>query len=179
MDVFTIKCVRIVPVVNFLEHICPSQVESIKTLGCCCFMKGVISLKVLLKQTSFFPGDKISFEVVVDNTSSKHINNVVAKLKQHVKYVGKQTEKVVESILKVKKWGECVCSREQSTWYGDLELPYDLVPTGLGGCSIIHVNYNLQVSYLILNAFLCDERLYKMSTCIKFTDGSLCVRNEE
>lgn len=94
---------------------------------------------------AYAPGQKVRFNVVLDNKSDVHCSDVKVRLMKKIVYTSRNPEtKTKETELKVadNHCGEVV-KFNKAEFNEFLQIP-STIPSSLGGCSIIKVSYTLK-----------------------------------
>ncbi|EGT40904.1 CBN-ARRD-19 protein [Caenorhabditis brenneri] len=84
------RCITVSPLLdlNILPHaMTPLHDEASDTVGCCCFKKGYLEMRVDIPKTGFVPGETVPINLHILNHSSVPVTEVKAKILQQCKFV--------------------------------------------------------------------------------------------
>ena len=116
-----------------------------KKLGCFCWRSGNISASLNTARTGYVSGEVIQFQAQVENLSSNDLDSVFLSLVQEVTFKTCGGEMREDREVARLHWREKLLARSGDDWEGDLTLP-PLPPSGLAGhCSIIDLQYRLDL----------------------------------
>ncbi|XP_073825888.1 arrestin domain-containing protein 3 [Musca autumnalis] len=111
----------------------------------CCGSKGPMVMTAKAPFSAYAPGQKIRFNIVLDNQSDVHCSDVKVRLMKKVIYTSRSPEtKTKETEIKVadNHCGEVV-KFNKAEFNEYLQIP-STTPTSLESCSIIKVSYTLK-----------------------------------
>uniref|UniRef100_T1PDC6 Arrestin (Or S-antigen) n=1 Tax=Musca domestica TaxID=7370 RepID=T1PDC6_MUSDO len=111
----------------------------------CCGSKGPMVMTAKAPFSGYAPGQKIRFNIVLDNQSDVHCSDVKVRLMKKVVYTSRSPEtKTKETEIKVadNHCGEVV-KYNKAEFNEFLQIP-STTPTSLESCSIIKVSYSLK-----------------------------------
>ena len=116
-----------------------------KNLGCFCWRPGTIMASLHTDRTGYISGETIRFTAEVENLSSSDMDSVLLSLVEEVTFMTSDGERRDEREVERLSWSERILARSGDDWEGSLTLPV-LPPTGLAGpCSIIDLQYRLDL----------------------------------
>ncbi|XP_037942666.1 arrestin domain-containing protein 1-like [Teleopsis dalmanni] len=113
--------------------------------GLCCGTKGPMVMTVNVPYSAYAPGQKIRFNIVLDNQSDVNCSDVKVRLMKKVVYTSRTPEvKTQETEIKVadNHCGEVV-KLNKAEFNEFLQIPAT-TPTSLESCTIIKVSYTLK-----------------------------------
>merc|ERR1712062_227340 len=116
-----------------------------KNLRCFWWRPGTIMASLNTNRTGYVSGETIYFNAEVENLSSRDINSVFLSLVEVVTFKTPQRKRWKKREVVRLSWFERILARSGDDWEGSLTLPI-LPPTGLAGhCSIIDLQYRLEL----------------------------------
>ncbi|XP_039971137.1 arrestin domain-containing protein 3 [Bactrocera tryoni] len=129
------------------DHMKPFQKIEEKTFcwSFCCGNKGPMVMHVNVPFSAYAPGQKIRFNVVLDNQSDVHCSDVKVRLMKKVNFTSRNPEakrQVVEVKVADNHCGE-VIKNNKAEFNEYLQIP-STTPTSLENCSLIKVSYTLK-----------------------------------
>jgi len=123
----------------------PGSSSRQKNLGCFCWRPGTIKASLHTDRTGYISGETIRFTAEVENLSSSDMDSVLLRLVEEVTFKTSEGKKRKEREVERLRWSERILARSGDDWEGSLTLPV-LPPTGLAGhCSIIDLQYRLEL----------------------------------
>ncbi|ODM97461.1 Arrestin domain-containing protein 3 [Orchesella cincta] len=132
----------------------PVDCEELDKFGCFCCISGSFFMSVRVPKGVFSPGERIPFEVVVNNASRKRFTHISAEIQQDVKYTANYMDQTTYTYYSKTKREKGLDAGESDTWFGEINVPYQLPPTKLQ-CSMIDVQYYLRI---VANPVGCLEK---------------------
>ncbi|XP_059825304.1 arrestin domain-containing protein 3-like isoform X1 [Hypanus sabinus] len=127
----------------------PLSVMDEKTICCCCCASGPVMLNAKIDRRGYVPGETIQVFAEIENHSSRKVNPTAAIYKT-ITYHAKSKKKL-SSELVTKIQGESVLAGQKDSRTTML-LKIPEVPPTLMHCTIIQMDYSIQVSVKIPSA---------------------------
>ncbi|CCD64824.1 Arrestin C-terminal-like domain-containing protein [Caenorhabditis elegans] len=84
------RCITVSPLIdlNVIPHaLTQINDQASENLGCCCFTKGYLELRVNIPKTGFVPGETVPMNIHILNHSSVPVTKVKAKIIQQCKFI--------------------------------------------------------------------------------------------
>ncbi|CAB05787.1 Arrestin C-terminal-like domain-containing protein [Caenorhabditis elegans] len=84
------RCITVSPLIdlNVIPHaLTQINDQASENLGCCCFKKGYLELRVNIPKTGFVPGETVPMNIHILNHSSVPVTEVKAKIIQQCKFI--------------------------------------------------------------------------------------------
>ncbi|ULU07342.1 hypothetical protein L3Y34_018826 [Caenorhabditis briggsae] len=84
------RCITVSPMLdlNFIPNaMTPLQDQASENLGCCCFKKGYLSVKLDVPKTGFVPGETVPINLHIVNKSSVNVTMVTATIIQRCTFM--------------------------------------------------------------------------------------------
>ena len=123
----------------------PGSSSRQKNLGCFCWRSGGISASLQTARTGYVSGEVVQFQAELENNSSSDLDSVILSLVEEVTFKTRGGERREEREVARLRWREKLLARSGEDWEGSLALP-SLPPSGLAGhCSIIDLQYRLEL----------------------------------
>ncbi|XP_062604447.1 arrestin domain-containing protein 3-like [Saccostrea cucullata] len=130
---------------------CMTEKEEDKYICCLCCMSGPITCKLTTDKLGYIPGETISFHVEIQNFSGKICKNYVKFYWISTYRSKKSFITSVEIIEKVKH--RRVQSGRSESWTGNLSIALKSPISNLEGCSIIDIDYYVELVVVPINSF--------------------------
>jgi len=134
-----------------LHNFPPAHYVDEKQVGGCCGCGGndKIKLQIIVPKRHFVPGEFIRFTVILDNHAGTDLLSGRMSLVMTILCAAQGRVRQDETVH-AQLMGPAVPKNASQTWIVDdmwipVLTPVGLPPTGLGGCSIIDVQYGLRV----------------------------------
>uniref|UniRef100_A0A8R1I5P3 Arrestin_C domain-containing protein n=1 Tax=Caenorhabditis japonica TaxID=281687 RepID=A0A8R1I5P3_CAEJA len=169
------RCITVSPLLdlNLLPHaMAPFRDQASENIGCCCFKKGYLELRVDVPKSGFVPGEVIPFNLHILNHGSVPVTEVKAKINQYCTFYGYRLGRTVtytsgplsgtmrnirkdnKSVVKISQQLRVEPGKEQMMAI-ELRLP-SVTPTINQYCPIITVEYVAEISLDTTSTFNSD-----------------------
>lgn len=148
------KGIRVCPVVDLNKSpalMTPGGWQVTKNFSVFCYSHGDISIQVTAPRNGYHPGEVIDLTVDIDNSSSRTVMAVVARLVQEDTYLANGKIQVLNHQVFNSSCQQRVPPFKSETFCLPVNVPRSAPPTNLGNCEIIKVYYKLQVFASIIN----------------------------
>ncbi|ODM90136.1 Arrestin domain-containing protein 3 [Orchesella cincta] len=131
---------------NFIPNVfLPIGQDKRVEFGWPCCSDAYMTLDLKLEKSGFVPGEQIRFSGMVLNFSLETIERVWATFTQTVHFMTFDRVKTTTTDLLFTSYGSPVPYRDVIDWNDSFAVPSSLLPSGLAGCTIIHVNYQINL----------------------------------
>ncbi|XP_059165752.1 arrestin domain-containing protein 3-like [Physella acuta] len=123
----------------------PVQVSHEKNVCCLCCMSGPIHVDFTVDKQLYVPGEDIRLSAEVVNGSNRKIKKCSFNLIKITTFHGKHnaTATIVEIVASIEKPG--IMARKRDSWSNVLIKVPQLFPSYLQGCSVIDLNYIVEL----------------------------------
>ncbi|ESO88266.1 hypothetical protein LOTGIDRAFT_165704 [Lottia gigantea] len=122
----------------------PRQGHDEKTLCCWCCKSGPISAVFRIDRGGYVPGEAITLNVEINNSSNRKVNGSSVNFKMVTKYHARCKTKTQSRSLAKIKHGEFK-QGENDIWSGERLIIPPVPPSFLTGCRIIDIHYYLEL----------------------------------
>lgn len=139
------KIMHIIPLPFYIQKPLHKIEEKTFCWSLCCGNKGPMVMTAKVPFGAYAPGQKVRFNIVLDNQSDVHCSDVKVRLMKKVVYTSRSPEtKIKETEIKVadNHCGEVV-KLNKAEFNEFLQIP-STTPTSLESCGIIKVSYSLK-----------------------------------
>ncbi|XP_019631446.1 PREDICTED: arrestin domain-containing protein 3-like [Branchiostoma belcheri] len=122
----------------------PMSGQKSKMLCCLCCASGPIELQAQTDRTAYCPGETVQIRGTLENNANEEVTRVSAKLIQHVSFHATSKSRSSSSTLSKTECQGCAEGQSSQVEMG-LTVPA-IPPSSLRYCSIIDIDYTLEIS---------------------------------
>ncbi|XP_056630437.1 arrestin domain-containing protein 4-like [Diorhabda sublineata] len=151
---------HVVVPVSLIQSMLPLKYQEEKRVGCCCCIRGVISLDIILEKNTYLLGETVSFKIHLVNESDIEVEGLKIELTRNVHFTTHKpsTQYKVEKhpIATTERGG--VRSKGQKTYNIDMTIPENTVTYNFSKCLLFKewfaVNVTAALPVCYSNLFL-------------------------